>query len=78
MMEGGATMVMKTGERWHCANPACHCEVLVQSVSGIAAGIPRCVCGSPMKRSCAAPNFSYLDFLHVHEPMSVRDGSQEN
>jgi len=27
-------MIMNIGEQWHCTNPACHCEVLVQTRSG--------------------------------------------
>jgi hypothetical protein len=56
-------MVMQAGQQWHCTNPACRCEVLVQSTSAIEGGNPRCVCGAAMKRSYTGPTFSYLEFL---------------
>lgn len=71
-------MIMKTGERWHCTNPACRCEVLVQSASCIAGGNPRCVCGAHLKKSYAPPHFTYLEFLEVDETVSARDGSEES
>lgn len=60
-------MVMKSGEQWHCTNPVCRCEVVVQSGSEIEGSNPRCVCGYPMKKRYSPPNFSYLDFLRVEE-----------
>ncbi|HMD39578.1 MAG TPA: hypothetical protein VKH15_09860 [Candidatus Acidoferrum sp.] len=71
-------MIMKTGERWHCIHPACHCEILVQAGSGISGSNPRCVCGAPLKKNYATPNFTYLEFLQVDEPVPVPDGSQES
>jgi hypothetical protein len=59
---------MKTGERWHCVNASCRCEVLVESDSNIAGASPRCVCGAPLKRNYVPPVFKYLDFLRVEEP----------
>jgi hypothetical protein len=61
-------MLMKSGERWHCINPACNCEVLVESDSNVSGGSPRCVCGSSMKRNYVPPVFKYLDFLRVDDP----------
>jgi hypothetical protein len=74
---GTATMIMKTGEHWHCTNPACHCEVLVQSASEFGGSNPRCVCGSPMKKTYTPPNLTYLEFLRAEEPISVPVGSRK-
>ena len=64
-------MLMKSGERWHCVNANCRCEVLVESDSNVAGTSPRCVCGSPLKRNYVPPVFRYLDFLRVEEPARV-------
>jgi hypothetical protein len=70
-------MIMKAGQEWHCTNPACRCEVLVQSTSEKTGGNPRCVCGAAMKRSYTPPTFTYLDFLRIDEPLAVRESSRE-
>jgi hypothetical protein len=71
-------MVMKAGEQWHCTNAACHCEILVQSDSQLDGSNPRCVCGAPMKKKYAAPNFCYLDFLRLDERVPAPQGSRES
>jgi hypothetical protein len=68
-------MIMKSGEQWHCTNPACHCEVQVPSKNAIEGTNPRCVCGAPMKKSYAPPNLAYLEFLRVADPVAVPEGS---
>jgi hypothetical protein len=65
-------MWMKSGERWHCVNPACRCEVLVESGGEIPGTGPRCACGGTMKRNYVPPVFQYLDFLRVEDPVAVR------
>jgi len=50
-------MVMKSGERWHCINPACGCAVLVESNGEIEGQNPRCACGSVMKKATPRPSF---------------------
>jgi hypothetical protein len=75
--EGTATMIMKAGEQWHCMNPKCHCEVLVQSNSGIDGTNPRCVCGAPMKKKYSPPSLTYLEFLRVENPASSREASRK-
>jgi hypothetical protein len=75
--EGTGIMIMKTGEQWHCTNPACHCEVLVRSKAEIEGSNPLCVCGAPMKKKYTPPNFTYLDFLHVEDPVSAQGGSRK-
>jgi hypothetical protein len=64
-------MVMKSGEHWHCTNPACQCAVLVETTGEIEGDNPRCACGSIMKKQYSAPVFQYLDFLRLQEPAST-------
>jgi len=60
-------MLMKSGERWHCVNTSCRCEILVESDSSVPGNSPRCACGAAMKRNYAQPVFKYLDFLRVDD-----------
>jgi hypothetical protein len=60
-------MIMKTGQRWHCTNPVCRCEVLVQSPGEVEGNNPRCVCGAAMKKEYTPPNLTYLEFLRIDE-----------
>ena len=77
-VKGGiGTMIMRSGEQWHCTNSACHCRVMVQLNSHFEGGNPRCVCGAPMKKQYAPPNLSYLDFLRFEDPVPARDGSRK-
>lgn len=71
-------MVMKSGEQWRCTNPACRCEVVVQSTSEVAGSNPRCVCGFPMKKTYSRPRFRYLDFLHIEDSALARGTSQKD
>jgi hypothetical protein len=64
-------MRMKPEERWHCTNPACECEVLVESGGSVEGKNPRCSCGAAMKKKYAPPVLTYLDFLHLEEPLKV-------
>jgi hypothetical protein len=70
-------MIVKSGERWHCTNPACHCEVPVQSKDAVEGSNPRCVCSAPMKKNYAPPSFTYLEFLRVADPVAYREGSRK-
>ena len=60
-------MVMKSGERWHCMNPACLCAVLVETSGALEGSNPRCSCGSIMKKDYSPPAFRYLEFLREPE-----------
>ncbi|HYL61829.1 MAG TPA: hypothetical protein VE077_04335 [Candidatus Methylomirabilis sp.] len=71
-------MIMKAGQRWHCTNPSCRCEVLVQSSKELEVRNPRCVCGAPMKKEYTPPHLTYLEFLRVDEPTTARRGSRES
>ena len=72
-----AIMIMRAGEQWHCINPACHCEVLVQFNSAVDRSSPRCVCGAPMKKKYAPPTLTYLEFLHLEEAPLTKEGSRK-
>jgi hypothetical protein len=71
-------MVMKSGEFWHCVNPACGRSVLVECNSEIKEGNPRCACGSVMKKDYSPPAFHYLGFLKSPEPaLAHRDSLKD-
>jgi hypothetical protein len=67
----GVVMRMHTQDRWHCTNPACRCEVLVESNGSLEGKNPVCACGAAMKKKYASPVFTYLDFLKLEEPSEV-------
>ncbi len=71
-------MLMKSGERWHCMNPACNCAVLVEANGEIEGQNPRCACGSVMKKAYSPPVFRYLDFLRSPEPALAHRDARED
>jgi hypothetical protein len=58
-------MLMNHGERWHCTNRLCHCEVLVETSGKVQGLNPVCACGAAMKKKYAAPALNYLEFLRA-------------
>lgn len=70
-------MVMKAEERWHCMNPACGCQVLVEEKSPQDGAEAVCSCGSPMKKEYKPPVFRYLDFLTLDSPESLPSAFRE-
>ena len=62
---------MKSEDRWHCTNPACGCEVLVERGASQDGKNPRCACGATMKKRYVSPVFTYLDFLRLEEDLKV-------
>lgn len=70
-------MIIKTGERWHCTNPACHCSVLVEKSGEIEGRNLQCTCGSAMKKVYSPPVIRYLDFLRFEQPAVIRRSSDE-
>lgn len=70
-------MRMLSGERWHCTNPPCQCEVLVEKESTEASAHPSCICGGALKKKYAAPVFRYLDFLRADEPVVPASAREE-
>jgi hypothetical protein len=75
---GTRAMLMKSGERWHCMNPACNCAVLVEANGEIEGQNPRCACGTVMKKAYSPPVFRYLDFLRSSEPALVNPIARED
>ncbi len=71
-------MLMKSGERWHCINPACRCIILVETNGEVEGQNPRCACGSAMKKDYSPPVFRYLEFLRFPEPALVFRDSNED
>jgi len=69
---GNKAMVMKSGGRWQCVNPACGCAVVVEANGEIEGQNPRCTCGRVMNKDYSAPVFRYLDFLKFPEPALAR------
>ena len=72
-------MVMKSGERWQCVNPACGCAVVVES-NRRNRGTK-----SPMrlrrhweKKGYSPPVFRYLDLLRFPEAAFVHRDSSED
>ena len=71
-------MIMKSGEHWHCTNPACGCTVLVEINGAVNGANPRCACGGLMKKDYSPPAFRYLDFLYSQEPALAQRTSGED
>lgn len=70
-------MLIKSGERWHCTNPACHCAILVEKSGEIEGRNLQCTCGSVMKKVYSPPVIRYLDFLRFEQPAVIRRSSDE-
>jgi hypothetical protein len=70
-------MIVKFGDGGLCTNPECHCEVSIPSQGTIEGNISHCVCRTSVKKNYASPNFAYLEFLRVADPVDVREGSRE-
>jgi hypothetical protein len=64
-------MHMKSQDRWHCTNPTCGCEVLVESSGSEEGKNPLCSCGALMKKRYVSPVLTYLDFLRLEETPNV-------
>ena len=64
-------MLLKTGERWHCTNPACHTEIRVEAGGEVGGSNPRCCCGAVMKKRYEPPALRYLEFLRAEAPPIV-------
>jgi hypothetical protein len=62
-------------ENWHCMNRSCNAEIQLQVNSAVDAPLPRCCCGSRMKKKYTAPVFRYLDFLRLDESALVETTS---
>jgi len=67
-------MVMKSGERWHCMNPACLCAVLVETSGELEGSNPRCSCGSIMKKDYSPPCFPLPRNSYASRSRPLRPG----
>jgi hypothetical protein len=56
-------MLMRSGDLWHCTNPACREELSVGHDKEIEVDHVYCACGGIMKKAYISPAFRYLDFL---------------
>ena len=52
------------GTQWICTDRNCGWSLLHTHITE-ENKFPRCVCGSPMRRSLVSPVFTYLDFLRT-------------
>jgi hypothetical protein len=75
---GTRAMLMKSGQRWHCMNPACGCAVLVEADGKVEGQNPRCACGSDMKKTYSPPVFRHLDLLRSSELALVNPSGRED
>ena len=64
-------MRIKAEDHWRCTNPACGCELQVESSAREESKNPRCACGAEMKKKYTSPVFTYLDFLRMEEAPKV-------
>jgi hypothetical protein len=64
-------MHVKSQDRWHCTDPACGCEELVESSGSEEGKNPLCSCGALMKKRYVSPVLTYLDFLCLEETPNV-------
>lgn len=56
-------MLMRSGDLWHCTNPACRAELRVGPGREVEVDHVYCACGAVMKKPYVPPVFQYLDFL---------------
>jgi hypothetical protein len=66
-------MLLQSGDRWHCTNPACRCELLVERTLEISAELVHCACGDVMKKLYSPPIFRYLDFIGHRQTQAAAD-----
>jgi len=56
-------MLVRSGDLWHCANPACLSELAIGTTRDTEVDRVYCVCGAIMKKHYRPPGFHYLDFF---------------
>ena len=56
-------MLIRSGDLWHCTNPACNAELSVGHGREMEVDHVYCACGGVMKKHYTSPLFTYLDFL---------------
>ena len=60
-------MRMESQGHWHCTNPSCRCEILVENGGSAERKNPICCCGAAMKKRYVSPVVTYLDFLRLEQ-----------
>ena len=60
-------MLVRSGDLWHCSNPACFSELSIGTSRDAEVDQVYCVCGAVMKKHYRLPVFRYLDFLGDRE-----------
>jgi hypothetical protein len=60
-------MLVRSGDLWHCSNPACLSELSIGTSRDTEVDRVYCVCGAVMKKHYHLPGFHYLDFLGERE-----------
>ena len=60
-------MLVRSGDLWHCTNPACLSELSIGASRDTDVDQVYCVSGAIMKRHCSPTVFRYLDFIGAGE-----------
>ena len=60
-------MLVRSGDLWHCTNPACLSELSIGTSGDVEVDRVYCVCDAVMKKHYKPPVFRYLDFIGEHE-----------
>ena len=60
-------MLVRSGDLWHCTNPACLSELSIGTSRDSEVDHVYCVCGAVMKKYYKPPVFRYLDFIGDRE-----------
>ena len=66
-------MLVRSGDLWHCANPACLSELSIGTSKDAEVDGVYCLCGAVMKKHYRPPVFRDLDFLgkRQHDALDV-------
>jgi hypothetical protein len=60
-------MLVRSGDLWHCTNPACFSELSIGTGRDADVDQVYCVCSAVMKKHYKPPIFRYLDFIGDRE-----------
>ena len=60
-------MLVRSGDLWHCTNPACLSELSIGTSRDTDVDHVYCVCGAVMKKHCHPPAFRYLNCIGERE-----------
>jgi hypothetical protein len=60
-------MLVRSGDLWHCTNPACLSELSIGTCGDAEVDQVYCVCGAVMKKHYNPAVFRYLDFIGERE-----------